>query len=229
MNTLLITGTDTDTGKTILTSALAAYWQVYRPQESWGIFKPIQTGIGDGEWYQELFEENQTPEEIVPLRFQAPLAPPVAAELEGHSIDLGLVWQAFNALQQKRKWVWVEALGGLGSPVTYELTVADLARDWGLPTVLVVPIKLGAIAQAVANVALARSCNVQLKGIILNTVQPCSPEEQENWTPIPLIESLTNVPILGTIPHLADPQDLQKLAQVASNLQLERLLPISFS
>ena len=79
-----------------------------------------------------------------------------------------------------------------------------------------------------ANVALARSCNVQLKGIILNTVQPCSPQEQENWTPIPLIELLTNVPILGTIPHLADPKDLQKLAQVASNLQLERLLPISY-
>ncbi|MEW6498748.1 MAG: dethiobiotin synthase [Cyanobacteriota bacterium] len=224
MNVLLITGTDTGTGKTVLTSALAAYWQTYRPQESLGIFKPIQTGIGDCELYQQLFDLKQTPEQITPLHFQTPVAPPVAAEYEGRSVDLGLVWQAFNTLQQQRQWVLVEALGGLGSPITHELTVADLARDWRLPVVLVVPVKLGAIAQAVANVALARSSGVQLQGIILNCVQPCSEEEQRNWAPIDLIESLTNVRVLGTLPYLADPTDLSKLAQTASNLDLERLM-----
>jgi dethiobiotin synthetase len=91
--------------------------------------------------------------------------------------------------------------------------------------VLVVPVKLGAIAQAVANVALARSSGVQLQGIVLNCVQPCSEEEITSWAPIDLIESLTNVPILGTLPHLADPTDFSKLAQVASDLDLERLMP----
>jgi dethiobiotin synthetase len=108
--------------------------------------------------------------------------------------------------------------------VTHELTVADLARDWRLPVVLVVPVKLGAIAQAVANVALARQSGVHLKGIVLNCVQACSDEEIADWTPIDLIQSLTNVPVLGVLPHLADPTDLTKLAQVASNLDLERLL-----
>lgn len=224
MNVLLITGTDTGTGKTVLTSALAAYWQTYRPQESLGIFKPIQTGIGDCELYQQLFDLKQTPEEITPLHFQTPVAPPVAAEYEGRTIELGLVWQAFNTLQQQRQWVLVEALGGLGSPITHELTVADLARDWRLPVVLVVPVKLGAIAQAVANVALARSSGVQLQGIILNCVQPCSEEEKRNWAPIDLIESLTNVRVLGTLPYFTDPTDLSKLAQTASNLDLERLM-----
>lgn len=224
MNVLLITGTDTGAGKTVLTSALAAYWQTYRPQESLGIFKPIQTGIGDCELYQQLFDLKQTPEEITPLRFQAPVAPPVAAEQEGRTIDLGLVWQAFNTLKQQRQCVLVEALGGLGSPITHELTVADLARDWRLPVVLVVPVKLGAIAQAVANVALARSSGVQLQGIILNCVQPCSEEEQRNWTPIDLIESLTNVRVLGILPYLTDPTDLSKLAQMASSLDLEGLI-----
>ena len=206
-----------------MTCALAAYWQTYRPQERLGIFKPIQTGIGDCELYQQLFDLNQTPEEIVPLRFQTPVAPPVAAEREGRTVDLSVVWQAFNALRQQRQWVLVEALGGLGSPITRELTVADLARDWRLPVVLVVSVKLGAIAQAVANVALARSCGVQLKGIVLNCVQSCSEEDMTNWAPIDLIESLTNIPVLGVLPHLADPTDLSKLAQIASNLDLERL------
>jgi len=224
LNVLLITGTNTETGKTVLTCSLAAYWQTFRPQESLGILKPIQTGTGDRELYQKLFNLNQTPEEITPLHFQTPLAPPVAAEREGRLVNLSLVWQAFEALRQKRQWVLVEALGGLGSPVTHELTVADLARDWRLPVVLVVPVKLGAIAQAVANVALARQSGVHLKGIVLNCVQACSDEEIADWTPIDLIQSLTNVPVLGVLPHLADPTDLTKLAQVASNLDLERLL-----
>ena len=225
-NILLITFSDTGTGKTFLTTALAAYWQTHRPQENLGIFKPIQTGMGDRELYQTLFDLKQTPQEITPLHFQTPVAPPVAAEREGRTVDLGLVWQAFNALQQQRQWVLVEALGGLGSPVTHELTVADLARDWQLPTVLVVPVKLGAIAQAVANVALARSSGVSLKGIVLNCVETCSEEDRANWTPINLIESLTHVPVLGTLPYLTDPTDLSKLAQVASDLDLERIVQL---
>lgn len=188
--------------------------------------KPIQTGVGDRELYDRLFDLDQTLEELNPLHFQAPLAPPLAAEREGKRVKLEKVWQAFEALRQKRDWVLVEALGGLGSPITHETTVADLAWDWRLPTVLVVPVKLGAIGQAVANVALARQSKVHLKGIILNCVNPCSEQEIADWAPADLIRSLTSVPILGLIPHLANPTDLVKLTQIAANLDLERLLPL---
>ena len=224
MNVLLITGTNTETGKTVLTSALGAYWQTYRQPESWGILKLMQTGIGDRELYQKIFNLGQSPEEIAPLQFKTPVAPPVAAEKEGRSVDLKLVWEALTSLGQQRQWVIVEALGGLGSPVTHELIVADIARDWSLPVVLVVPVQLGAIAQAVANVALARSSRVHLKGIVLNCVSPCSEQEIADWAPIDLLESLTNVPVLGTIPHLTDPTNISQLAQVASDLDLERLI-----
>jgi dethiobiotin synthetase len=138
---------------------------------------------------------------------------------------LQLAWQTFDTLRRQSDWVLVEALGGLGTPVTYEITVADLARDWGLPTVLVVPVRLGAIAQAVANVALARHTGVNLKGIVLNCTQPRSEAEIADLSPIDLIQSLTNIPVLGAIPYLTEPTDLTKLAQVASNLEIERLLP----
>ncbi|MEQ8999349.1 MAG: dethiobiotin synthase [Coleofasciculus sp. B1-GNL1-01] len=221
--TLLITGTNTDAGKTVLTTALAAYWQTYYPQKRLGIFKPMQTGTGDWEHYHQQFNLDQTPQEIAPLQFSHPVAPPVAAEREGRSIELKGVWQALNRLQQQRDIVLVEGLGGLGSPVTHELTVADIARDWKLPSVIVVPVALGAIAQSVATVALARQSGVQIKGIVLNCVQPRSAEEIADWTPIELIQSLTQVPILGILPHVADPTDLSKLAQVASELDIERL------
>lgn len=234
LNTLLITGTDTHVGKTVLTSALAAYYQTYWPAQSLAILKPIQAGpgddlrstVGDRELYSHLFSLDQSPETITPLYFQAPLAPPIAAEREGRRVDLEPAWVTLQSLQQNHDVVLVEALGGLGSPVTHELTVADLARDWRLPVVLVVPVKLGAIAQAVANVALARQSRLDLKGIVLNCVQPCSPQEVADWAPQDLIQALTYTPVLGILPHLSNPTDLTKLAQVAADLVLERLMPL---
>lgn len=220
LNTLLITGTDTDAGKTVLTTALAAYCQKYYPQGSWGLMKPIQSGVGDRERYQRLFPLAQTTEEINPLYFQAPLAPPIAAAKENRPVDLAVVWQTLSKLRSRFDLLIVEALGGLGSPVTAELTVADLAGEWHLPTVLVVPVRLGAIAQAVANVALARQARVNLHGIILNCVQPRSDAEIADLTPKDLIQSLTNTPVLGCLPYLENLDDLDKLAQVASDLDL---------
>ncbi len=225
MNSLLITGTDTDAGKTVLTSALAAYWQMYFPQRSLGIMKPLQTGTGDRELYTRLFSLDQSPEELNPLHFDAPLAPPVSAEREGRPIELEKVWTALQSLCDRKDFVLVEALGGLGSPVTRELTVADIARDWRLRGVLVVPVRLGSIGQAVANVALARHTGFKLRGIVLNCVQACSEQEIADLTPIDLIQSLTQMPVLGTLPYLDDPNDLTKLAASASELDLERLLP----
>ena len=221
--TLLIAGTDTNVGKTVLTTALISYWQTYYSSRSLGVFKPIQTGIGDRELYTQLFTLNQSIEEINPLHFAAPLAPPIAAKLEGKIVDLKLVWSQLCQLQQSRDFVLIEGLGGLGSPVTNELIVADLARDWHLPTILVVPVRLGAIAQAVANVALARQTGVFLKGLVLNCVEPCSEQDIENWTPTHLIESLTQIPVLGILPYIDTPRDRKKLTQIASDLDIETI------
>ena len=223
LNTLLIAGTDTDAGKTVITAAIAAYWQKYYPQRSLGMMKPIQSGLGDRELYQTLFNLEQSPEEITPLYFQAPLAPPIAAAKENRQIDLAIVWRTLLALQKQRDFVLVESLGGLGSPITDELTVADLAGEWRLPTILVVSVRLGAIAQAVANVALARQTKINLRGIILNCTQPRTESEIADLTPPDLVQSLTNIPVLGCVPYLENPRDLAKLAQVAADLDWESL------
>ncbi len=225
LNALLISGTDTDAGKTVVTTAIAAYWQRYYPRRSLALMKPLQSGTGDRELYQRLFQLKQSPEEITPLYFQAPLAPPIAAYREGRSVDLKQLWPVFTQLQERSSFVLVEGVGGLGSPISWELTVADLAHDWRIPTVLVVPVRLGAIAAAVANVALARQSAVPLVGIILNCVHPRSESEVADLTPIDLIESLTQTRVIGTIPFLEDCQNLDHLVQVASNLDLELLLP----
>jgi dethiobiotin synthetase len=221
---LLISGTDTEVGKTVVTSALAAYLQRYRPQEKLAILKPIQSGIGDREQYQRLFQLEQTLDQINPLHFEAPLAPPIAADLEHRTIDLGLAWQTFCELRQSSDWLLVEGVGGLGTPITHEWTVADLAAAWRLPTILVVPVKLGAMGQTIGQVALARQHQLQVLGLILSCPQACVQDDIDRWTPKFLLESFTQIPVLGVLPHLGDDiHHLDRLSQCASDWELNVL------
>jgi dethiobiotin synthetase len=223
LNALLVVGTDTEVGKTVVTSALLAYWQRYRPTQAPAVLKPFQSGVGDRELYQRLFFPTLSLEAITPQYFDAPLAPPLAAELEGRTVDLALAWRTLEMNLQRSPWVLVEGLGGLGSPVTYELTVADLAAAWHLPVVLVVPVKLGAIAQAIANVA--RQHRLDLRGIILNCPQPLTQEQINQWAPAGLITQLAQTPVLGTLPYLPDPESSVALAAAAATLELGLLYP----
>ena len=231
MTALLIAGTDTDVGKTFVTIALAAYWQNYRSNRTnntdplLSIFKLLQTGTGDFEQYNSLYKDVTSVEVIVPLRLETPVAPPIAAQKEGKIIELGKIWQEFSTAQQKSDLILLETLGGLGSPVTNELIVGNIAADWRLPTILVVPVKLGAIANVVANVALARSLKVDLKGIILNCTHPEAMASIEDLTPIDLIQSLTQVPILGTLPYIEDPGNSNNLSKIVADWDVELIFP----
>lgn len=229
MATLLISGTDTGVGKTIVTSALAAYLSIYCPHQRFALFKPIQSGPGDREHYAQHFAHTQTLDEINPLYFEAPLAPPLAAAAEGKIIDLALAWQTFERLSQTYDHVLIEGVGGLGSPITAELTVADLAHDWHLPTILVVPVRLGALGQAIAQVALAQKAQIQLQGIILSCPEPCTAANLEQWASVSLLQSFTQYPVLGILPHLDTCTDLSQLAQASAQWDIPLLLPTSYA
>ena len=192
------------------------------------MLKPVQAGIGDRELLQQVFNLEQSLAELNPVFYQAPLAPPIAAALENTIVDLTPAWQRYVALEQASDWVLVEGLGGLGSPVTDEMTVADLAADWRLPIVLVVPVKLGAIAAAVANVALARQHRLQLQGIVLNCTTPNAEDNVEQLTPPDLISNLTRIPVLGVLPYFSDPTNIEQLTSAARKLTLEAIMPTPF-
>jgi dethiobiotin synthetase len=215
--TIFVAGTDVAVGKTVLLSALAAYWQTYRSPQSLGIMKLIEQGTGDRDWYHTTFVPNQPAEVIAPCS--------ISGAAHATEVNLGHLWQTLCTLAQQTNLTLVEGLGGLGCPIAPETTVADLAWDWRLPTVLVVPVRPNAIAHAVANVALARQARVHLKGLVLNNCQPDSQVNCDEWMPLNVLRSLTQVPILGCLPYLTDPSDRAALAQAAAGLALEHLLP----
>lgn len=233
MNTLLIVGTEAQVGKTVVMSALIAYWQRYCNSRQLGVMKPIDCPVPqhdpDSVLLTNRFQLDQSPEEITPFSCQATgqltgLLPMLTGR-SNDRLDLEQIWHRFQQLQQQRDFVLLEAWGGLGSPLTARTTIADLAWDWQLPTLLVVPVQPSAVTQAVTNVALARQARVHLKGIVLNAVQPCRPEDWEEWAPIDLIQSLTQKPVLGCLPHLDHPDSIEDLAKVAGDWELERLIP----
>lgn len=222
--TLMITGCDTEVGKTVVTSILAAYWQKYYSDQPLALMKLLQTGLGDDEHYQGLFGHIPGWQVVTPLKFASPVAPPIAAMQEGKTVDLSIVWQTLQRLQQSHSRVLVEALGSLGSPVTPELTVADLAAMWNLPTILVVPVKLGALGQAIAQVALARQTKVNLQGLILSCATPEAQEKLQDWADPPLLASFTQLPILAIVPYVdrSARQDLVSLAQIGCGFNIEQ-------
>lgn len=201
MPSLFITGSDTSVGKTIVTTLLANYL-LQRNPGGVAIFKPVQAGKGDWEYYLKNLPLTQTPESICPQYFATPLAVPLAAEREGHQVDLGLLWQSYQKLVKSYPIVLIEGAGGIGSPITWEYTAADLGRDWRLPTVLVVPVRLGSMTQAISSCALGQARGLDLRGIVFNCVQPYTLEEIYDFVAPDRLPFLTGVPILGFIPSL---------------------------
>ena len=220
-NSLLIAGTDTDVGKTVVGSALIAYWRHFFSDSRLGVIKLMQTGIGDRQWYEKFCDEQTALR--VPLEYKAPVAPPVAAALEGRNIDLGVVWRSLQKLQEESDFVIAESLGSLGSPVTNELVVADLAGEWRLPTVMVVPVRLGSIGQTIGQVSVARERKVNLKGIILSCGDPDSPSLVDELAPPEMIQRLTQVPLLGVMPYVEKMDSRQLLAKIVSDWNVDVL------
>jgi dethiobiotin synthetase len=212
---LLIAGTDTGVGKTVVTTAMAADW--WHRRGPCALYKPVQCGPGDREHYLDTLPLDQTLDEITPLYFAAPLAPPLAAAAEGQRVDLAVLWHHYQQLRSRFSLVLVEAAGGLGTPITAEYTFGDLARDWRLPTVLVVPVRLGAISQAVAYSSYARSQKIKLRGLVFSAASAEAQQRQEEWAPLDLIARLTCTPILGVLPYLPT-QDRETLRQAGGTL-----------
>lgn len=203
--TLLIAGTDAGVGKTLLLTALVHYGQTYYADRR---IETVSLWSGtDPDRLQAL----ETARELVP-------AVPVGLECDR-------LWAQVSQLGEVCDWVLLDGVGSLGTPLTHETTLADLAWDWRLPTLLVVPVAPGAIAQAVAQAALARQCRVHLRGMILNCLSPAAAAQIDTWLPINLLQSLTNVRVLGTFPYLPVPTDTDKQLQAVSGLELDRLFP----
>ncbi|MBO3736018.1 dethiobiotin synthase [Actinoplanes flavus] len=148
---VLVTGTDTEVGKTIATAAMAAAAQAAGLRVA--VIKPGQTGIATGmPTDAEVVTRLAGPETVRTLsEFPEPLAPLAAAKVAGlPPLDLFDVVDAIRAEAEKHDLVLVEGAGGLLVPMGVRpsgeaWTFADLATTLGCGMIVVARAGLGTL------------------------------------------------------------------------------------
>ncbi len=178
---LFITGTDTGVGKTYVGCLIARALRDHGLRV--GVYKPAASGcrIEDGRFVSDdavaLWQAAGRPgelERVCPQRFAAPLAPYLAARVEGHSIDRNLLRSGLDYWRQRSDVLIVEGAGGLLTPISDEDYVADLAREFGLPLVVVSRNVLGTINQTLQTLHVAATYRggLSVGGVVLNDADP---------------------------------------------------------
>ncbi len=203
---IFITGTDTEIGKTVVASGLATALKAAGINV--GVMKPIASGgvehkghlvSEDAIFLKHAAQVDDALNLINPICLRHPLAPSVAAEIEGVSVNLRQIDDAFAELCQRHEFIVVEGVGGIAVPICEDMLVANLAQRFQLPLIVVARPNLGTINHTVLTVEFARSYNLEICGIVLNASQEGAKGLVEETNPKEL-ERLTHLPILGTVP-----------------------------
>ena len=201
-NTLFVTGTDTGVGKTVVCAALILALRQRGLRA--GYLKPLCSGCqltGEGLLSPDVAFVRATcgltdPLDLIsPIRLEAPLSPLAAAEIQGVSIDTGVLDDVFQKMSQRHDVVIVEGVGGLLVPVTPQSTVADLAADWGFPALVVARPSLGTINHTLLTLGHLASREIDCLGFVF-----CGPGQDESSDRnAELIARFSGLPFLGAV------------------------------
>jgi dethiobiotin synthetase len=168
---VFITGSDTDVGKTWVGCLLikAMRKMVHRV----AAYKPVASGVEmleDSDPYRlwQASGETGTLDMVCPQVFRAALAPPLAARKENRTVDIDRMRQGFLDWEPHADFVVVEGAGGWLSPLATGFTNADLACELGLPVLVVVSDRVGAINQTLLTLESILHRGLTSAGVALN-------------------------------------------------------------
>jgi dethiobiotin synthetase len=188
----IVTGTDTDVGKTVFAAALAAhlgarYW------------KPVQAGLEGATDSAEVARLSGGRARVLPeaYRLTHPLSPHEAARLDGISLD-----PARLTLPEGEGPLVVEGAGGVMVPLSDSLLMADLFARWGLPMILVARTSLGTINHSLLSLEALRVRGIEVRGVVFSGESNPASEQA--------IVRLGKAQHLGRLPQL-DPLDADSL------------------
>jgi adenosylmethionine-8-amino-7-oxononanoate transaminase/dethiobiotin synthase len=154
----IILGTDTDAGK----STLAVLWLSAFADE-YAYWKPLETGPSDTANLRELVPRASVHAPI--FAFAAPVAPPLAARLEGRGIPAAK--ELTRHVPRVERPLVVETFGSPFSP----LNEGELQLEWikmlGLPAALAASSALGAIGRTLQTLAGLETQGVRPRAIVL--------------------------------------------------------------
>jgi len=170
--TLFITGTDTGTGKTVLTALLTRFLRERGVHAA--ALKPVCSGgRADARALHAALAGALTLDEINPWHFRAPVAPSLAARRENKTMKLPQVLAHILALQKRFDVVLVEGAGGLLSPLSEDFDSRDLISALRATPIIVAPNKLGVVNHILLTLeALPESVRPKAKIILMSPPKP---------------------------------------------------------
>lgn len=201
MTALLVTGTGTGVGKTVVTAALAAL-ALSRGQRC-TVIKPAQTGVPDdapGDLADVLRQAGDEVRQVELVRYPDPLSPAAAARLSGRPpLDPARAVHAVLSAQDDADLVLVEGAGGL--LVRYDddgFTMADLARTLRLPVLVVTEAGLGTLNATALTLEAMAHRGLELTGLVIGS-WPDEPDLAARSN-VADLEMLAARPLLGALP-----------------------------
>lgn len=177
----------TDIGKTFLVENLC------RVLPSVSAIKPIASGFADDDKNSdsakilaalglEISQKNL--DSISPWRFEEAASPHFAAENFGTKIDFLAVKNfcetKISAAKNNNQFLFIEAAGGVMTPLSDDKTFLDLAAELKIPTLLVTANYLGAISHTLCAVEALRSRKIPIEKIIVNEDLPLREKSSQN-------------------------------------------------
>jgi dethiobiotin synthetase len=201
---LFVAGAHTDIGKTHVGCALI------RAARARGVacdaFKPVLSGFDPaeaagsdaGRLLAALGRPLSELDRVSPLRFAAPLAPPLAARREGARLvidDLlsrSQAWLAESPAQLKL----LEGAGGLMSPIAEDGTALDLPERLALPSILVGGAYLGAVSHTLTALAVMRPRGLPVLAVVVS--EDADPDAPDFGETVELTKAFAgDVPVLS--------------------------------
>jgi dethiobiotin synthetase len=153
---------------------------------------------------------------INPVALRDPLSPHLAAAHDGVEISLAPMHAAFDQLLGGYQCVVVEGVGGWLVPLAPQLFAADIAKQWQLPVILVVGLRLGCLNHALLSARAISADGCRLLGWIGNCIDPAMDALEEN---LATLRDLLPAPCLGVLPYgVAPAQAASELAAAVSVL-----------
>ncbi|MFC9296794.1 dethiobiotin synthase [Streptomyces sp. NPDC057011] len=201
---LMVSGTGTEIGKTVVTSAIAA--AAVAAGRSVAVLKPAQTGVGpdepgDAAEVVRLAGPAVTAVELA--RYPEPLAPDTAARRAGlPTVSPARIAEAAGRLALSHDLVLVEGAGGL--LVRFDEagnTLADAARLLGAPVLIVAPAGLGTLNSTALTAEALRARSLTPLGVVVGS-WPAAPDLASlcNLADLP---EVSDTPLLGAVPQSA--------------------------
>ncbi len=227
MNSLFITGTDTDVGKTYVAAGLAV--TLRKMGIDVGIMKPFAAGTPQkkglkSEDVEILSRASQVldPENLMnPQFFKMAASPYTASKTLKVKVKVKSVLSNFKKLSKLHSMLLVEGMGGIMTPILKNYFVTDLIKEMQLPAVIVTRTKIGTVNHTIMTCKMCEKYKIPIKGIIINNF------DSDGYTVKTLkrdLQSLTGVPILGTIPYIDNLSDDSLYKNFKKNIDMNFLI-----